>query len=116
ELDAALRGAPPPAPALGDAARDLRQRLETWMRSPDAGAARAALHERLAALADSGAGKIPLIAAELDRLVELVAEDPSSLTEDVRATLLASCDALAAEFGRAGTGPADAPAPLAPPA
>src|SRR5690606_21838055 len=101
----------------------LRARLEAWLAAPADAASGTTLREALADVAglpSRDPARTRLIVGEIDRLLDLVAADPTELPEEVAATLRASCDALAAQLSEparpaAGATPARAAAPSAPP-
>ncbi|MFL6654530.1 MAG: Hpt domain-containing protein [Sulfurifustis sp.] len=99
----------------------LRTRVDAWLADPDNAQAREAVHDQLSAVFASGSRdpeRTEMIVTEMGRLLDLVAEDPDALSAEVRMTLRASCDALAAHGAGASPAapvPAVAAAPVSPP-
>jgi chemosensory pili system protein ChpA (sensor histidine kinase/response regulator) len=92
----------------------LRERLDAWFGEPADVLARTQVQEQLArvvALPSIDSAKSDMIARECGRLIDLVADDPNSLSEEVEQTLRASCDALGSQL-LPEANIADAPAPL----
>jgi chemosensory pili system protein ChpA (sensor histidine kinase/response regulator) len=107
EIDTAVKNRLGPTGRTQDPVGALRERLDTWFGEPTDALARAQLQEQLAAvvaLPSVDPARSEMIAEEFGRLVDLVADDPSSLSGEVETTLRGSCDALGLQL---------APAPIA---
>jgi len=79
----------------------LRERLDNWFGDPMDVLTRSQLQEQVdyvVSLPSLDPAKSEMIAKEFGRLVDLVADDPSSLSEEVARTLRASCDALGSQL------------------
>jgi chemosensory pili system protein ChpA (sensor histidine kinase/response regulator) len=101
EVDAAVKHKIGRAPSAQDPVGALRERLDNWFGEPADALARSNVQEQLAkvvALPSLEPGKTEMIAKEVGRLIDLVADDPSSLSEEVEMTLRASCDALGTQL------------------
>ncbi|MFP5349507.1 MAG: Hpt domain-containing protein [Gammaproteobacteria bacterium] len=100
-----------PMPRAG--ADDLRGRLDAWLADPRDTAAAIAVHDSLNALTgrDDVADRVKAgrIAADMLRLMQIVADDPAALSAEVRQTLIASCSALAEASAPAKSAPAKPP-------
>jgi chemosensory pili system protein ChpA (sensor histidine kinase/response regulator) len=115
EVDAAVKDKIGRAPSGQDPVGALRERLDNWFGEPADALARSQVQEQLAkviALPSLETGKTEKIAKEVGRLIDLVADDPGSLSEEVETTLRASCDALGAQLAPVSTD--DEPAAAAP--
>jgi len=119
EMDAAVAGraadvAKPPVPRGGTGLRPL---LDAWLAAPQDAAAATAVHNAMNELTgrdDVGdRAKAGRIAAEMQRLMQIVAGDPAALSPEVKQTLIASCSALADACAPAAKAPAPTPAPAA---
>ncbi|MBI3900378.1 MAG: Hpt domain-containing protein [Gammaproteobacteria bacterium] len=99
--------------AGNDPLTTLRMSLDAWLAEPSAADAFAAVQNALTDVSTQlthDPERTRQIVAEMDRLLELVAEDPSALSAEVRLTLRASCDALGQRASVPSSVPAAAPA------
>ncbi|BAU50028.1 chemotaxis protein CheA [Sulfurifustis variabilis] len=113
EIATAVEGRSRPASAASPPPADPRAALKEWLDRPGEAASRKALEGALAGLSRSRADgeKAARIAAEMSRLIAIVSEDPDQLSDEVRATLLASFETLSRE---APAGRTERPANVAP--
>jgi chemosensory pili system protein ChpA (sensor histidine kinase/response regulator) len=100
EVQTAIKDRPVAAARGGDPIGVLRERLDAWFANPVDVQASTAVQDQLS-LAFAAPSRDPvkteMIVTEMGRLLDLVSEDPAALSEEVQATLRASCDALAAQ-------------------
>ena len=112
EVEIAVKDKLGRAPRVQDPLGALRERLDSWIGEPTDVLARSQLQEQLAnvvALPSVDSAKSEMIARECGRLIDLVADDPNSLSAEVATTLRASCDALGAQLAPETTDDTDHP-------
>ncbi|HEX9811114.1 MAG TPA: Hpt domain-containing protein [Burkholderiales bacterium] len=119
EVDIAVKEKVGRATRAQDPVGALRERLDAWFGEPADVLTRSQVQEQLArvvALPSLDSTKSEMIAKECARLIDLVADDPSSLSEEVEQTLRVSCDALGAQLAPQADVAEEPPTVAAPPA